>query len=111
MADIKDLNGEQREIAALMVDGLNIFYTGNAGTGKTMLLRMIISLLRQKHGNDCVGVTATTGIAAIQIGDGGRKQSIHGQVSGLVKDRDTSFCSKSLQTLKHMNAGQSAKHL
>ena len=72
MADFEGLNDEQRKVAALAVDGINIFYTGNAGTGKTLLLRKIISLLKKKHGSDFVGVTATTGIAAIQIGDGGR---------------------------------------
>ncbi|CAI2165005.1 15322_t:CDS:10 [Funneliformis geosporum] len=46
----------------------NVFYTGAAGTGKSILLRSIISDLRKKYGKSSVAVTAMTGIAAINIG-------------------------------------------
>lgn len=38
------------------------------GTGKSVCLRHIIRRLRELHGSDHVFVTASTGIAAINIG-------------------------------------------
>jgi ATP-dependent DNA helicase PIF1 len=38
------------------------------GTGKSVLLRSIIKALIMKYKTDKVGVTATTGIAAVNIG-------------------------------------------
>ncbi|CAB4387400.1 unnamed protein product [Rhizophagus irregularis] len=46
----------------------NVFYTGAAGTGKSVLLRSIIKTLKENYGRSNVGITATTGIAAINIG-------------------------------------------
>ena len=45
-----------------------MFCIGSASTGKTSLLRKLIELLRVKHGAEPIAVTATTGIAAIQMG-------------------------------------------
>jgi ATP-dependent DNA helicase PIF1 len=47
-----------------------IFFTGSAGTGKSVLLREIIMKLRKKHNKepDRVAVTASTGLAACNIG-------------------------------------------
>ncbi|KAK9836342.1 hypothetical protein WJX81_007050 [Elliptochloris bilobata] len=49
----------------------NVFFTGNAGTGKSFLLNRIIDKLRLVYGEDfaeSVAVTAATGIAATHIG-------------------------------------------
>jgi ATP-dependent DNA helicase PIF1 len=65
------LSTEQRTILDLVVaKGQNVFYTGSAGTGKSVLLREIIKGLKRKyHKNaDAVAVTASTGIAACNIG-------------------------------------------
>ena len=54
-----------------MKAGKNVFFTGNAGTGKSFLLNRIIDHLRQHYGaafKTCVAVTAATGIAATHIG-------------------------------------------
>ncbi len=51
--------------------GKNVFFTGNAGTGKTFLLKRIVQALREKYGEafgEKVAVVATTGIAATHIG-------------------------------------------
>ena len=48
--------------------GLNIFYTGSAGTGKSVLLRELIKSLKRKYGSEEVAVTASTGLAACNIG-------------------------------------------
>lgn len=60
-----DLTGEQAEIAGKAIHGdRNMFITGSAGTGKTHVLKHVISELVKKHGREAVAVTAATGIAA-----------------------------------------------
>ena len=44
-----------------------MFFTGDAGTGKSFVLRLIVSALREKYGSESVFVTASTGIAACNI--------------------------------------------
>lgn len=46
----------------------NLFITGPAGTGKSVLLRYIIREMRKMWGEGSVAVTAPTGIAAVNIG-------------------------------------------
>lgn len=65
------LSEEQRHVRSLVVDGSkSVFFTGSAGTGKSVLLREIISGLREKYKreSDRVAVTASTGLAACNIG-------------------------------------------
>ncbi|KZT38078.1 hypothetical protein SISSUDRAFT_784647 [Sistotremastrum suecicum HHB10207 ss-3] len=64
------LSQEQKHILKLVTHGSNIFYTGSAGTGKSVLLREIIRALKQKFTTalDAVAITASTGIAACNIG-------------------------------------------
>lgn len=57
------LNGEQETALAVMLSGRNVFLTGEAGTGKSTLLREFIR--RCEHG--CI-VVAPTGIAALNAG-------------------------------------------
>eukprot|EP00511_Aplanochytrium_stocchinoi_P011620 CAMPEP_0204865028 /NCGR_PEP_ID=MMETSP1348-20121228/4519_1 /ASSEMBLY_ACC=CAM_ASM_000700 /TAXON_ID=215587 /ORGANISM="Aplanochytrium stocchinoi, Strain GSBS06" /LENGTH=377 /DNA_ID=CAMNT_0052015899 /DNA_START=9 /DNA_END=1139 /DNA_ORIENTATION=+ len=64
----RSLSDEQRRILNAVLQGDNVFYTGNAGTGKTYLLLKIISKLKSKFGKHEVAVTASTGLAAISIG-------------------------------------------
>ncbi|KAI0292857.1 PIF1-like helicase-domain-containing protein [Russula brevipes] len=51
-------------------EGKSIFFTGSAGTGKSLLLKAIISALKKKHAStpEVVSVTASTGMAASNIG-------------------------------------------
>lgn len=56
------LNDEQQAALDLMLAGRNIFLTGEAGTGKSTILREF----RQQCGRDCVFL-APTGVAAINI--------------------------------------------
>ena len=44
-----------------------MFFTGDAGTGKSYVLRLLVSALRDKYGAEKVFVTASTGIAACNI--------------------------------------------
>ncbi|BEI91501.1 uncharacterized protein CcaverHIS019_0403210 [Cutaneotrichosporon cavernicola] len=65
------LSTEQQEVLKMVVDqGRNIFFTGSAGAGKSVLLREIIKSLHIKYAKsaDAVAVTASTGIAACNIG-------------------------------------------
>ena len=55
-----------RKALQLVDEGLSFFITGKAGTGKTMLLRQIVSEQRARHRN--VLVCAPTGIAAKHAG-------------------------------------------
>ncbi|KAA6419235.1 MAG: DNA repair and recombination PIF1 [Trebouxia sp. A1-2] len=60
----------QQQVEDLVKEGKNVFFTGNAGTGKSFLLNRIIEHFRQDYGEDfnaCVAVTAATGIAATHI--------------------------------------------
>ncbi|KAJ5101938.1 hypothetical protein NUU61_004160 [Penicillium alfredii] len=64
------LSDEQRAVLEAVVDhGKSIFFTGSAGTGKSVLMREIIQKLRNKYRKepDRVAVTASTGLAACNI--------------------------------------------
>jgi hypothetical protein len=65
------LSQEQERVLDLVVNqGKSVFFTGPAGTGKSVLMRAIITQLRAKHARDRerVAVTASTGLAACNIG-------------------------------------------
>ena len=65
------LSPEQQNVRNLVVDGgKSVFFTGSAGTGKSVLLREIISALKKTHERtpDAVAVTASTGLAACNVG-------------------------------------------
>lgn len=64
------LSEEQRGVLeAVSNQGKSMFFTGSAGTGKSVLMREIISTLRRKYERekDRVAVTASTGLAACNI--------------------------------------------
>lgn len=65
------LSEEQRKVLNLVADeGKSVFFTGSAGTGKSVLMREIIAVLRKRFQRepDRVAVTASTGLAACNIG-------------------------------------------
>lgn len=65
------LSDEQRAVLDSVVDrGKSMFFTGSAGTGKSVLMREIIAKLRNKYRKepDRIAVTASTGLAACNIG-------------------------------------------
>lgn len=74
VTSLLDLTEEQKKVIKYIVhDGMNIFYTGSAGTGKSVVLRELVHSLHLKYGASRVGVTASTGLAACNIGG----QTIH----------------------------------
>lgn len=65
------LSKEQRHVIDLVVNqNKSVFFTGPAGTGKSVLMRAIIEELKKKYSRDPerVAVTASTGLAACNIG-------------------------------------------
>ena len=65
------LSREQLQVRELVVEkGASVFFTGPAGTGKSVLMRTIISDMKRKYARDPerVAVTASTGLAACNIG-------------------------------------------
>ena len=64
------LSDEQKKVLDLVADARkSVFFTGSAGTGKSVLLREIIKVLREKlqREPDRVAVTASTGLAACNV--------------------------------------------
>lgn len=66
---ILKLTKEQQYVIDLVVQKRqNIFYTGSAGTGKSIILNNIIHNLQRIYGKEAVAITASTGLAAATIG-------------------------------------------
>lgn len=61
------LSDEQECVLQSALAGHSIFLTGSAGTGKSFLLNRIVAALKARWGPDTVYVTATTGVAAVNI--------------------------------------------
>jgi ATP-dependent DNA helicase PIF1 len=65
------LSDEQKRVLELVVkQNKSVFFTGSAGTGKSVLMRAIIAELRKRYIKepDRLAVTASTGLAACNIG-------------------------------------------
>lgn len=63
------LSKEQLKVLDVVVrEERSVFFTGAAGTGKSILLQRIIADLIAKYTRRCVGVTASTGLASLNIG-------------------------------------------
>jgi ATP-dependent DNA helicase PIF1 len=80
---VQELSDQQRDILTRVLSGESFFYTGSAGTGKSVLLRAIIAAFRERQaawyeearyvppGVDVsenrwqLAVTASTGMAAV----------------------------------------------
>ncbi|OHE96061.1 DNA repair and recombination protein pif1 [Colletotrichum orchidophilum] len=70
-ASVIALTQEQKHVQSLVVNnGQSVFFTGPAGTGKSVLMRSIIAELKKKWARDPerLAVTASTGLAACNIG-------------------------------------------
>ena len=65
------LSDEQKQVLELVAEKKqSVFFTGSAGTGKSVLLRETIKALRDKYRRepDRIAVTASTGLAACNVG-------------------------------------------
>ncbi|KAL0931030.1 mitochondrial dna helicase [Colletotrichum truncatum] len=80
------LTKEQKHVQNLVINkGQSVFFTGPAGTGKSVLMRSIITELKKKWTRDPerLAVTASTGLAACNIGG----QTLH-SFSGIGLGKD-----------------------
>ena len=62
--DFSSLSPEQNSVINSFESGKNIFVTGGAGSGKSYLL----NFLKRNYGGAGLAITASTGIAAVNIG-------------------------------------------
>lgn len=80
------LDPKQQQILELCITGRNVFLTGVGGTGKTFLLLQITKAMYAKYGKNRVAVTASTGVAAVEV-EGQTLHSITGAgVPNVVSD-------------------------
>lgn len=63
LANTLDITPDAAIVANYLRQGCNVLLTGGAGTGKTTILRQLIA-----HYQEPISLTASTGIAAVQIG-------------------------------------------
>ncbi|KAF7292554.1 ATP-dependent DNA helicase PIF1 [Mycena indigotica] len=104
--DGPQLNGQQEMIRKLVVEGgKSVFFTGSAGTGKSVVLRKIIADLKEKFKKEpnstmaAVAVTAPTGIAACNIGG----VTIHSWAGvGTAKEDITTTVNKIKKNKRHL---------
>lgn len=59
-------NQEQKEAIDVILSGKNVFLTGQAGTGKSEVIKHVKKLLQDSDKK--VGITSTTGISALAVG-------------------------------------------
>lgn len=57
---------QQSVLRCVLEEKRNVFYTGSAGTGKSVVLRELVTRLKRVY-QDKVGITASTGMAACNI--------------------------------------------
>jgi ATP-dependent DNA helicase PIF1 len=105
------LSNEQQHVKNLVCfKKASVFFTGPAGTGKSVLMRAIIDDLRTKYAKDPeqLGVTASTGLAACNIGG----MTLHSFAGiGLGKEDASTLIRKIRQNPKARNRWQKTKTL
>ncbi|GAB4860568.1 hypothetical protein Ancab_040049 [Ancistrocladus abbreviatus] len=99
---------QQLEILSAISNGMSILITGSAGSGKTILVKEIIKLLKKIHGRSAVFVTASTGVAACAL-DG---QTLHSFAGiGVAAVRREDLLSKVCSDRKALRRWKDAKAL
>ena len=66
--DDTSLSPEQQEVVSAILAGQSVFFTGPAGTGKSRILKRLTEELEERKMISSTYFTATTGIAALNIG-------------------------------------------
>ncbi|KZT22125.1 hypothetical protein NEOLEDRAFT_681302 [Neolentinus lepideus HHB14362 ss-1] len=87
------LSEEQEQILDMVERGESVFFTGSAGTGKSVLLREIIRSCKDRdtYERGQLAVTASTGIASVNIGG----TTLHSWAGiGLGEDKEENLAKK-----------------
>lgn len=66
--DALPLSKDQEDVIKLAATQQSFFFTGAAGTGKSFVLRRVVQAMKNLYGSENVFVTASTGMAACNIG-------------------------------------------
>lgn len=105
------LSDEQKAVVkAVMEEGKSVFFTGSAGTGKSVLMRAIIAQLRHKHRQDLdrIAITASTGLASCIL----EGQTLHSWAGiGLGKEPAPELVKKIKRNMKSRQRWQRTKVL
>jgi len=105
------LSDEQRAVVkAVMDEGKSVFFTGSAGTGKSVLMRAIIAQLRHKYRlePERVAITASTGLASCIL----EGQTLHSWAGiGLGKEPAPELVKKIKRNMKSRQRWQKTKVL
>ena len=64
------MNTEQTQALQAILQGRNVFLTGQGGTGKSFLIKKIADSFKER--NKTLAITATTGCAALLLGEGAK---------------------------------------
>jgi ATP-dependent DNA helicase PIF1 len=106
LKDQEQMTSKQKQILQAVLEKKSLFFTGSAGTGKSFLLRCILSILAPKAR---IYATGTTGIAAYHIGgitlhhfagiDSRPYSSVDAMVQNICKKKDALTRWKSVQIL------------
>lgn len=104
-----DLNEEQKNaFNKAVIEGRSIFATGRAGSGKSYLVRRMKKYLSDMFGARCVFHTASTGVAAVNIGG----TTLHKFAGiGLGQGTATTLLAKVSRNPEAMNNWQAARVL
>ncbi|KAK8802104.1 hypothetical protein WA158_006499 [Blastocystis sp. Blastoise] len=94
--DLKDLSDEQKKAYLYCLLGYNVFFTGDAGTGKSYVLKKIVNMKKQLHSENSIYVTASTGIAACNIGG----ITLHSFAGIGLGDKDVTFLHRKIRSNK-----------
>ena len=62
------LHAKQQEVVDKCLQGDNVFFTGMGGTGKSLVMKVLVAELKKKYGSESVVTCAPTGVSAIICG-------------------------------------------
>ena len=100
-----NLTPNQERVLSLIKQGHNVFFTGPAGSGKSLILKHLTQYLDSK--GQTYAVTAPTGIASVLIGG----QTIHSWSRvGKGEKSVNYYINKAKNTIRHPGAKSKGKH-
>ena len=68
LPDNIQLSNSQKKALISVLNGKNVFITGSAGSGKSLLINLIKKIYKNKYPHKIIHITSLTGISAINVG-------------------------------------------